>query len=120
MQQLSNNLKSILNELSKFKKTQEASIHIVEVSLSEKLQEIKDLRQKLNAALDMLENTTLKELDDFGAAWQTSLKSDIDNSSRLTDELQQFSEAVQDLGNKSKKEIEFIASRKCLNKIRES
>ncbi|XP_052220540.1 uncharacterized protein LOC127837456 isoform X1 [Dreissena polymorpha] len=120
MQQLSNSLETILNELNKLKSAQEASIQSVELSWNEKLQEIRDLRKKLNAALDELEKTTLKELDEIRATLQTSLKKDVDDCTRLKDELKQLSEAVNALCDKSKKEIEYIASRKCLDKIQES
>ncbi|KAH3853410.1 uncharacterized protein LOC127875279 [Dreissena polymorpha] len=120
MQQLSNSLQSILDELNKLKSAQEASMQSVDLSWSEKLQEIQDLRKKLNAALDELEKTTLKELDEIRATLQTSLKKNVDNCTRLKDELKQLSEAVNALCDKSKKEIEFIAKRKCLDKIMES
>ncbi|XP_052232901.1 uncharacterized protein LOC127845790 isoform X2 [Dreissena polymorpha] len=120
MQQLSNNLQTIVGELNKFKSKQEASIQSVEVSCNEKLQEIKDIRKKLNAALDALENTTLKELDEIRTTLQTSLKKDNDNCIKLKDDLQKLIEAVNGLCDKSKKELEFIASRKCLDKIQES
>ncbi|KAH3869567.1 uncharacterized protein LOC127868057 [Dreissena polymorpha] len=120
MQQLSNNLQTVLNELNKFKSTQDASIQTLEKSYNDELQEIRDMRQKLNTALDKLENTTLKELDAFRAALKTSLKKDIDNCSSLKDELQQLNEAVQELCNKSKQDLEFVASRKCLHKIQVS
>ncbi|XP_052219825.1 uncharacterized protein LOC127837057 isoform X2 [Dreissena polymorpha] len=119
MQQLSSNLQTILDELNKFKSTQEASIQYVEELYCEKLQDIQDLRKKLNTALDALENTTLKQLDAIRYTLQTSLKKDIDNCSRLQDKLKQVSEAVNVLNYKSKKEIKFIA-RKCLHKIHES
>ncbi|KAH3799957.1 uncharacterized protein LOC127839332 [Dreissena polymorpha] len=119
MQQLSNNLHTILDELNKFKRAREASIQSVEVSWSEKLQEIRDLRKKLNAALDELEKTTLKELDEIRTRLQASLKKDVDDCTRLKDELKQLSEAVNALCDKSKTEIEFVARRKCLDKIQE-
>ncbi|KAH3749055.1 hypothetical protein DPMN_183545 [Dreissena polymorpha] len=103
-----------------FKSTQEASIQFLEVSYTERLQEIQDMRNKLNATLDELENTTIKELDETRTTLQKSLKNNIDKCSRLKDELQQLGEAVQSLYEKSKKDIEFIASRKCLDKIQES
>ncbi|KAH3750159.1 hypothetical protein DPMN_184678 [Dreissena polymorpha] len=78
------------------------------------------MRKKLNAALDKLENTTLKDLDEIRTALKTSLKKDVDNCSRLKDELQLLGEAVQDLHENSKREIEFISGRKCLDKIQES
>ncbi|XP_052269466.1 uncharacterized protein LOC127870925 isoform X2 [Dreissena polymorpha] len=120
MQQLSNKLQTIVDELNKLKITQEASIQSVEVSCNEKLLKIQDLRKKLNAALDALENTTLKELDEIRTTMLTVLKKDIDNGNRLKDDLQTLREAVNGLCDKSKKEIEFIASRKCLDKIQES
>ncbi|XP_052264465.1 uncharacterized protein LOC127867386 isoform X2 [Dreissena polymorpha] len=107
-------------ELRKFKRTQEVCINFVEESYSEKLQEIRELRTKLNADLDDLEATTLIELDEIRTTLQTPLRKDIDNCSRLKDELQNLSEAVHGLGDKSQIYIEFIASRKCLDKIHES
>ncbi|KAH3720350.1 hypothetical protein DPMN_063247 [Dreissena polymorpha] len=120
MQQLSNKIQSIIADLKKFKSVQEASIQSIEGSYGEKLQEIRDQCKKINAALDELENTTLKELDDIRTKLQTSLKKDVDNCGRLKDELQQLSEAVQGLCDKSNQDIKFIASRKCLDKIQES
>ncbi|XP_052222665.1 transcription intermediary factor 1-beta-like [Dreissena polymorpha] len=119
MQQLSNSIQTSLDELNTFKSTHEASIQSVEESYSERLKEIQDLRKKLNAALDALENTTMKELDEIRVTLQTALKKDVDNCNRLKDELKQLSEAVNVLFDKSKTEIEFIASRKCLDKIEE-
>ncbi|XP_052244028.1 uncharacterized protein LOC127853509 [Dreissena polymorpha] len=120
MQQLSNKLQTIVDELNKFKITKEASMQSVEESCNEKLLEIQDLRKKINAALDALENTTFKELDEIRTTLLTSLKKDIDNGNKLKDDLQTLREAVNGLCDKSKKELEFIASRKCLDKIQES
>ncbi|XP_052283904.1 uncharacterized protein LOC127880627 [Dreissena polymorpha] len=120
MQQLSNKIQSIIADINKFKVVQEGSIQSIEGLYVEEFQRIRDQRKKLNAALDELENTTLKELDDIRTTLQTSLKKDVDNCSRLKDELQQLSEAVQGLCDKSIQDIEFIASRKCLDKIQES
>ncbi|XP_052275433.1 uncharacterized protein LOC127874836 isoform X1 [Dreissena polymorpha] len=120
MQQLSNKLQTIVDELNKFKIKQEASIQSVEVSCNQKLLEIQDLRKKLNAALDRLENTTLKELDEIRTTMLTSLKNDVDTCIKLKDDLKTLIKAVNGLCDKSKKEIEFIASRKCLDKIQES
>ncbi|KAH3735911.1 hypothetical protein DPMN_042472 [Dreissena polymorpha] len=75
------------------------------------------MRQKLNAALDVLENATLKELDEMRATLQTLLKNDVDNSRKMTDKLKKIIEAVTVLSHKSEKEMEFVASRKCLDKI---
>ncbi|XP_052262107.1 uncharacterized protein LOC127865987 isoform X2 [Dreissena polymorpha] len=120
MQQMSNEIQTILAELNKFKGTQEAIIQSVDGSHSETLKEIRDLRKKLNASLDELENTTMKELDEIRNTLETSLKKDVDTCDQLKDELQQLSEAVHCLCDKSKKDVAFIASRKCLDKIQES
>ncbi|KAH3840080.1 hypothetical protein DPMN_113522 [Dreissena polymorpha] len=117
MQQLSKDLQTIIDELNKLKNTREASIQSVEVSCSGKLQEIRDLRKKLNASLDALENTALTEMADIRTRIKTSLKKDVDNCSRLKDDLQTLSEAVNSLCYKSEKDIKFIANRKCLDKI---
>ncbi|KAH3873804.1 hypothetical protein DPMN_037044 [Dreissena polymorpha] len=120
MKQLSKQSQINLAELNKFSRTQAASIQSVEGSYTEKLHEIRELRKQLNAALDELENTTLKELDEIRYILQTTLKENADNCSRLKKELQQISKEVQGLCDESNKELEFIASRKCLNKIQES
>ncbi|XP_052236955.1 uncharacterized protein LOC127848500 isoform X2 [Dreissena polymorpha] len=120
IQQLSRKIQTTLSELNKFKRTQEASIPSVEGSYNEKQQEIREMRNKLNAALDELENTTLKELYEIKTTLQTSLKKGVDNCSRLNDELQLLGDAVNGLGDESKKELEFIAGRKCLDKIQEA
>ncbi|XP_052219463.1 uncharacterized protein LOC127836865 [Dreissena polymorpha] len=120
MLQLLNSLETILNELNKLKSTQESSIQSVEESYGKQLQEIGDMRKKLNASLDALEIATKKELDEIRTTLQTALKKDVDKCSKLKDELKQLSEAVNVLCDKSNKEIKFIASRKCLDKIQES
>ncbi|KAH3795150.1 hypothetical protein DPMN_148697 [Dreissena polymorpha] len=119
MQQLLNKIQASLAELGKFKKSKEANIKSVEGSYCSKLQEIREQRKKLNAALDILENTTLKELDEIRTTLQTSFKKDVDKCTRLKDDLQQLGDAVQGLCDKSKKEMEFIASRKCTDKLQE-
>ncbi|KAH3869813.1 transcription intermediary factor 1-beta-like [Dreissena polymorpha] len=119
MKQLSNKIQATLAELNMYKRTQEISINFVEESCNEKLQEIRELGKKLNADLDRLENSTLQELDEIKTALQTTLKKDIANCRRLKDELQHLREAVEDLCDKSRKNIEFIASRKCFDKIHE-
>ncbi|KAH3750147.1 hypothetical protein DPMN_184665 [Dreissena polymorpha] len=85
--QLSTKIKTVLTKLNKCKITQEAGIQSVDGSYAEKQQEIREMRKKLNAALDKLENTTLKDLDEIRNALKISLKKDVDNCSRLKDEL---------------------------------
>ncbi|KAH3791878.1 hypothetical protein DPMN_145369 [Dreissena polymorpha] len=74
MQQLSSKIQAILAELNKLKKTQEETILSVEGSYSQRLKEITEMSKKLNAALDRLENATLKELQEIRTKLQISLK----------------------------------------------
>ncbi|KAH3858363.1 hypothetical protein DPMN_100986 [Dreissena polymorpha] len=120
MKQLSINLQTIMDQLNMLRSEQEARIQLMEVSYSKRMQDIRDMRNKLNATLDELENTTVKELDEIRTTLQTSIMNDVDNCRRLKDELLKLDDAVQSLSEKSKKEIQFIASRKCLVKIQES
>ena len=79
MQQLSKQIQIIIDELNEFSRTQEASIHFLEGSCIEKLQEIREIRKILNAALEELENTSLKEMDEIRSTLQTPLKENVDN-----------------------------------------
>ncbi|KAH3749083.1 hypothetical protein DPMN_183573 [Dreissena polymorpha] len=51
---------------------------------------------------------------------QASAKSDVDKCIRLRDELKQLRDAIQDISDKSKLELSFIAIRKCEDKIQQS
>ncbi|KAH3876605.1 hypothetical protein DPMN_000452 [Dreissena polymorpha] len=53
-------------------------------------------------------------------ALQASLKIDVDNCNRLEDELEQLSDTVRDLADRSKAELSFIVERKCMDTILES
>ncbi|KAH3702536.1 tripartite motif-containing protein 45-like [Dreissena polymorpha] len=120
LQQLAVKIGSILEELKQLGISKEDNIKSVEDSFSERLQEIRDVRQKLNVALDELEKTTLQELEDMRTALEDSLQADVDNCNRLKDDLKQLHEAVHDLIDKSNEELSFIAGRKCLDKIQKS
>ncbi|XP_052267329.1 uncharacterized protein LOC127869077 [Dreissena polymorpha] len=117
---LTDKIETILDELKQLHSTQEATIQSVESSYKQRLQEVSDVRHKLNAALDQLEKATLKELEDMRTALQASLKIDVDNCNRLEDELEQLSDTVRDLADRSKAELSFIVERKCMDTILES
>ncbi|KAH3748997.1 hypothetical protein DPMN_183486 [Dreissena polymorpha] len=51
---------------------------------------------------------------------QASSKIAVDKCSGLRDELQQLRDAIQDISDKSKLELSFIATRKCMYKIQQS
>ncbi|KAH3898402.1 hypothetical protein DPMN_022632 [Dreissena polymorpha] len=120
LHELSYKIKTILKELKNLHNTKQTIFQAVEGSYSKRLQEVRDVRQKINSALDKLEMATLKELDDVRTSLQADLKTDVENYNKLMDDLELLSEAVQELADRRIGEMAFIASRKCLDKIKES
>ncbi|KAH3702470.1 uncharacterized protein LOC127861184 [Dreissena polymorpha] len=112
-------IQTTVAELKKLQDNQEASIQSVQSSYDEQLHKIQVTRQKLLAALDMLEKNTLQEMKDTLTKLQASLKSDVDKCSTLGNELKQLRDAIQDISDKSKQELSFIASIKCKDKIQQ-
>ncbi|KAH3824504.1 hypothetical protein DPMN_126341 [Dreissena polymorpha] len=92
----------------------------LQVSYNKQLDEIRQTRKKINTMLDEIEKTTIKELDAEMTTLKASLKTDLDNCSKLKNELKHLSDAIHDIVDKSKAELSFIASKKCLEKIRQS
>ncbi|KAH3749464.1 hypothetical protein DPMN_183962 [Dreissena polymorpha] len=68
----------------------------------------------------MIEQKTLTEMKDTLTKLQVSSKSDVDKCIRLRDELKQLQDAIQDISDKSKLELSFIATQKCKDKIEQS
>ncbi|KAH3818822.1 hypothetical protein DPMN_120548 [Dreissena polymorpha] len=120
LQKLSVSIKTILEEIKKNQDNKEASIQYVQSSYDEQLYTIQETRQKINSALDTIEQKTLKEMKDTLTKLQASSKIAVDKCIRLRDELQQLRDAVQDISDKSKAELSFIATRKCKDKIQQS
>ncbi|XP_052276295.1 uncharacterized protein LOC127875339 [Dreissena polymorpha] len=120
LQKLSVSIKTILEEIKKNQDNQEASIQYVQSSYDEQLYTIQETRQKINSALDTIEQKTLKEMKDTLTKLQASSKIAVDKCIRLRDELQQLRDAVQGISDKSKAELSFIATRKCKDKIQQS
>ncbi|KAH3749063.1 uncharacterized protein LOC127847288 [Dreissena polymorpha] len=120
LQKLSVSIKSVLEEIKKLQDNQEASIQYVQSSFDEQLHTIQNTRQKINSALDTIEQKTLQEMKDTLTKLQASSKSDVDKCIRLRDELKQLRDAIQDISDKSKLELSFIAIRKCKDKIQQS
>ncbi|XP_052283878.1 uncharacterized protein LOC127880597 [Dreissena polymorpha] len=96
---------------------QEASIQYVQSSYDEQLHTIQKTRRNLNSALDTIEQKTMKEMKDTLTKLQASSKNAVDKCISLRDELQQLRDAVQDISDKSRLELSFIATRKCEDKI---
>ncbi|XP_052267267.1 uncharacterized protein LOC127869044 [Dreissena polymorpha] len=67
-----------------------------------------------------MEKTTMKELDDEMTSLKASVKTDMDNCIQLKNELTQLSDALKEIVDKSKAELLFVASKKCLEKIKHS
>ncbi|KAH3836526.1 hypothetical protein DPMN_109898 [Dreissena polymorpha] len=113
-------IQTILEEIKKLQDYQEASIQYVQSSYDEQLQNIQETRRKINASLDMIEQKTLNEMKDTLTKLKASSKSDIDKCIGLRNELKQLRDAIQDISDKSKLELSFIANRKCKDKIQQS
>ncbi|KAH3733840.1 hypothetical protein DPMN_040277 [Dreissena polymorpha] len=64
LKQVSVTIQTTLAELKKLQDKQEASIRSVQISYDEQLHKIQETRQKILAALDMLEKKTLQEMKD--------------------------------------------------------
>ncbi|KAH3702504.1 hypothetical protein DPMN_077527 [Dreissena polymorpha] len=119
LKQVSVTIQTTLAELKKLQDNQEASIQSVQSSYDEQLHKIQETRQKILAALDMLEKKTLREMKDTLRKLQASLKSDVDKCSTLENELKQLRDSIQVISDKSKQELSFIASIKCKDKIQQ-
>ncbi|KAH3749810.1 uncharacterized protein LOC127848195 [Dreissena polymorpha] len=117
LKKLSDSIQTILEEMRKLQCNQEASLQYVHNSFDEQLQKIHETRRKINAALDTIEQKTLHEMKDTLTKLQASRKDDIDKYISLQDELKQLRDAIQDISDKSKLELSFIATRKCKDKI---
>ncbi|KAH3718404.1 hypothetical protein DPMN_061208 [Dreissena polymorpha] len=91
----------------------------LQVSYNEKLHEIRQTRQKINTILDEIENTTLKELDAKMTSLKAALNTELENCNKLKHELKRLSNAIENIIDKGKAELIFIASKKCLKKIKQ-
>ncbi|KAH3873550.1 hypothetical protein DPMN_036788 [Dreissena polymorpha] len=89
----------------------------LQASYDKLLDEIRDTRQTINIILDKIEKNTIQELDDKMTSLKASIKTDLDNCIKLKNELKQLSGAINDIIDKGKAELTFIASKKCLEKI---
>ncbi|KAH3749331.1 hypothetical protein DPMN_183827 [Dreissena polymorpha] len=106
--------------MKKLQDNQEASIQYVQSSYDEQLQIIQETRRKINASIDMIEQKTLKEMKDTLTKLQASSKSEVDKYIRLRDELKQLREAIQDISDKNKLDLSFIAYRKFEDKMQQA
>ncbi|KAH3749338.1 hypothetical protein DPMN_183835 [Dreissena polymorpha] len=103
--------------MRKLQGNQEASLQYMQNSFDEQLQKIHETRRKINAALDTIEQKTLNEMKDTLTKLQASCEDDVDKCISLQDELKQLRDAIQDISDKSKLELSFIATWKCKDKI---
>ncbi|KAH3754153.1 uncharacterized protein LOC127847097 [Dreissena polymorpha] len=120
LQQLSFSIQRILKKMKRLQDNQDASIQYVQSSYDEQLHTIQETRREINAALDTIEQKTLKEMKETLTKLQASSKSDVDKCNRFMDELKRLRDAIHDISDKSKQELSFIATRKCKDKIEQS
>ncbi|KAH3813863.1 hypothetical protein DPMN_142333 [Dreissena polymorpha] len=117
---LSVSIQIILEEMKKLQDKQEARFWSVQSSYDEQLNMIQETRNKIDAALNMIERNTRTEMKDIHTKLQASYKSDVDECIRLRDGLKQLRDAIQDISDKNNRELSFIATRKCEKKIQQS
>ncbi|XP_052235162.1 tripartite motif-containing protein 66-like isoform X2 [Dreissena polymorpha] len=120
LQQLSRDIQSLHVELKKLQNNWDINIQSLKASYKKQLHEIGQTRQKINTILDEMEKTTMKELDARMTSLKASLKSDLDKIIKLKNETKQFGDAIHAIVDKGKEEIAFIASKKCLEKMKQS
>ncbi|KAH3873574.1 hypothetical protein DPMN_036812 [Dreissena polymorpha] len=92
----------------------------LQASYDKLLDEIRDTRQTINIILDKMEKNTIQQLDDKMTSLKASIKTDLDNCIKLKNELKQLSGAINDIIDKGKAELTFIASKKCLEQVKHS
>ncbi|KAH3776079.1 hypothetical protein DPMN_177492 [Dreissena polymorpha] len=109
LQKVSRKIQTILETLKKLENNWSTNMQSFQISYNKQLDDIRQTRQKINAILDMIEKNTIKKLDDMMANLKASFKTDSDNCSKLKNELKQLSDAIHDIVDKGKAELEFGA-----------
>ncbi|XP_052246553.1 transcription intermediary factor 1-alpha-like [Dreissena polymorpha] len=120
LQQLSRKIQTILEEVKKLENHCNTNMLTLQASYNKLLDEIRDTRQTINIILDKIEKNTIQELDDKMTSLKASIKTDLDNCIKLKNELKQLSGAINDIIDKGKAELTFIASKKCLEQVKQS
>ncbi|XP_052256838.1 uncharacterized protein LOC127862015 [Dreissena polymorpha] len=120
LQQLSRNIQTILEEVKKLENHWNTNMLTLQASYDKLLDEIRDTRQTINIILDKIEKNTVQELDDKMTSLKAPIKTDLDNCIKLKNELKQLSGAINDIIDKGKAELTFIASKKCLEQVKQS
>ncbi|KAH3750258.1 uncharacterized protein LOC127847675 [Dreissena polymorpha] len=120
LQQLSRKIRTVLVELKKLQNYWDTNMQSLQVLYNKQLHEIGQTRQKINTILDEIEKTTLKELEDKMTSLKASVNTNVDNCSKLKNELTRLRDTIHDIVDKGKAELSFIASKKCLEKINQS
>ncbi|XP_052248284.1 uncharacterized protein LOC127856230 [Dreissena polymorpha] len=120
LQQLSRKIQTILEEVKKLENNWNTNMLTLQTSYNKQLDEILETRQTINKILDKIEKNTIQELDDKISSLKVSIKTDVDNCSKLKNELTRLSNSIHDIIEKAKAELTFIASKKCWEKIKQS
>ncbi|KAH3851933.1 hypothetical protein DPMN_094420 [Dreissena polymorpha] len=111
-------INTILDQLMKLQTNWESNMKSLQVSYEERLKEVRSMRKRINATLDELEKTTLKELDEVKASWNASFKFDVDACSRLRIKLTHLNQTLQETGKKNA-ELAFIAYQKSAQMLKQ-
>ncbi|XP_052214318.1 uncharacterized protein LOC127832970 [Dreissena polymorpha] len=87
LKHVSDAIKTTMGKLKGLQKNLEASIRFGQSSYDEQLHKVQETREKVIAALNMLEKETLREMKDKLTTIQATLRSDVDKCTTLEDEL---------------------------------
>ncbi|KAH3750190.1 hypothetical protein DPMN_184709 [Dreissena polymorpha] len=120
LQQISRKIQTVLEDLEELQNYWDTNMQSLQVSFNKQLHEIRDTRQKINAILDKIEQNTIKELEDKMTSLRASVKTNVDNCSKLQNKLKRLSDTMHEIVDKGKAELSFIASKKCLEKNKQS
>ncbi|XP_052235686.1 uncharacterized protein LOC127847672 isoform X4 [Dreissena polymorpha] len=120
LQQISRKIQTFLEDLEELQNYWDTHMQSLKVLFNKQLHEITDTRQKINTILDKIEQNTIKELEDKMTSLRASVKTNVDNCSKLQNKLKRLSDTIHEIVDKGKAELSFIASKKCLEKIKQS
>ncbi|KAH3696310.1 hypothetical protein DPMN_083773 [Dreissena polymorpha] len=115
--QLSAKIQKIQTDFRELQQRHIYNLQSVKDSYTDQLQELRNMRKKINAQLDELEKATVKGLDELKTKLNTSLNAAVQTCSKFQAELEKLSEAVHVVENKNK-ELALMAHIKCTNKIK--
>lgn len=97
LQQQSECIQTVLEEMKKLQDNHEASIRSVQSSYNKQLHRIHETRRTINEALDQIEKKTVNELKDTLTKLEAYFTGDVDKCATLRDELKRLRDAMEDI-----------------------